>query len=303
MANKFWSLALLLLTLHFCQAKSPLDEARQMAASYASCTARTNRLEEEFDLKIRSGRPGQNQDKIIAAHNRALAKKKAALEELLRQNEKSTSSNELDLLRSKIMIEIGRMGDAEKIIDRLCAIQSPLALEAKLQKVSIYLLKQRHTEAVDLFKSIEPLIKKDAQFFRICLALARSNPDGRLREEYAHKFVANAELPASLRPYKTIVYADLATWAKDARQLNKARSYFENALAMSHDQPWRTKLTAELKQITLMDKPAPPLLGESWFNSQALPWLSLRGQVVIIDFWAPWCPSCRGLMPVLQDAI
>ena len=132
-----------------------------MAQSYAACTAKYNRLEEELNAKMKNTGPGQNLDKIIAAYNRTLTEKKTELEKLLRENENSAVSDQLDLLRSKIMIEIGRFADAEKIIDRLSLIESKVAAEAKLQKVIIHLIRRRNADALALFKEIEPKIKKD----------------------------------------------------------------------------------------------------------------------------------------------
>jgi hypothetical protein len=125
--------------------------------------------------------PGPNLDKIIATCNRALADKNTELEKLLREKENIAGSDQLDLLRSKIMIEIGRLTDAEKIIDRLNLAEAKLAVEAKLQKVIIHLLRRRAADALAVFKEIEAKVKKDTPFFNIYLALAFSSPEPEIR--------------------------------------------------------------------------------------------------------------------------
>jgi cytochrome c biogenesis protein CcmG/thiol:disulfide interchange protein DsbE len=45
---------------------------------------------------------------------------------------------------------------------------------------------------------------------------------------------------------------------------------------------------------------APPLVVQE-LGGQTFDLASLRGQVVIMNFWATWCPPCRKEMPLLND--
>jgi thiol-disulfide isomerase/thioredoxin len=45
---------------------------------------------------------------------------------------------------------------------------------------------------------------------------------------------------------------------------------------------------------------APPISSQTWINSQPLEWNSLRGKVVMVEFWTFDCINCRHVIPYLR---
>jgi cytochrome c biogenesis protein CcmG/thiol:disulfide interchange protein DsbE len=53
---------------------------------------------------------------------------------------------------------------------------------------------------------------------------------------------------------------------------------------------------------TLVGKPAPAFNLATIDGSQRIQLAALRGQVVIVNFWASWCVACQTEQPALEDA-
>ncbi len=270
-----------------CQGNSKADDLKNLTQDFTT-------LDTKFQEK-------ESKIKSYKEYQEFKAERKKEFGELLVKYKDSSKSEAIDIIKAKLFLKTENLENSEILIDEVISEDGKLLDEAKMVKVQILISKKKVDDAYSVFSEIESSENKGQDYYSALMNFAFEASDKSVRKKYSQELIDAPQLPEEFKRYEYMFYANLASIAKEENDIAGAKEILNKAIEITNDPRGKKSLESELSQIEFLGKKAPSISAETWVNSTALSLDKLKGKVVIIDFWAPWCSPCRTVIPGLIE--